>query len=865
MTKCVLCGKIFCMKKVLSRKNLKFGFLLLSLVAFALGIFCLRPTGISSAYAENVEYSNLIPSGELEQKQLISPIDCYIDEDVVAIIHSNGETNQSLLIFSAKDGFTAPIVNADFQNQSLKQVKRFSEDKLIVSKNGVYELIDISNGATVDRLSFGGTFFDINQKYLVSGYSNTVKIYNQLNFEPEDNFLSVSETPVAINSNNEVFYVADSSSNYLINIHKIDSEEKDQSLLALNNKPTSIIADQNYCYVLEQKIYRIEIATGNVEELSVIGDENFELGNVSSPTSLSFRGENLVVTDSAINAVQEFKVTDKGLDFTGFAIANGKTAFNRISANATEIESYMNLTAVLDENKLTVIKTDENFNPYSRESFMNFVASDMGGSVPEKFALGKGDILLGYATSVKLLSISDSDSDSPVSEIEGISNSVKDICFQNGTYYILTSDGENSTISTLTSGESAVTVKTTYPGIVLSHISVDLKNQIYLADGDNVYLNEISNVACPAKINGVKIKKISTDLAGRIFASEGNKIYRYDDNSKMFVESSTFSQAGIKSFAINYDCKKVSYLTTGLEFVRYTEQLDNLSIDSLSIPENYLTKGLNATQPTLGSYDIYSVADGANIYSVDIKDDGFKFNDLAKDLEDYILICDIPTGIDDFTLSALASSNGTVLVDKTDISGSTKTAESAPKSVYITTKVNAYYLPIITKDSLYSIVADQTDYADIRIDVGTVVQTINKVTVLNEEFYYACFEFNGETRYCYIPVGFTVEVPYIESGYEKFKLENVESTAVYAESALQNNLFTLKEGQAVRVYKTENGVCLISFQNEEGEWLSGYISSKYIINKPNRSIRNIIIISAVALCICASTAFLILKKKKKAE
>lgn len=861
------------MKNLFTFRKTKLCLLVLSVLAFILGLSTLNLSRTTFALETNAEYENLIPRGEIEQKALTAPIDCYLDSEVVAIIQSGGGSDQSLYIYSQADGFKTPILNSEFQNKSLKQVKRFSDSELIVSRNGLYHTVSIEDGSIQKTFSDGGTFFDLNQKYLVSSYGTTITIYEfdeQFNLQERYTFSATAETPVAINDKNEIFYTQGSAPNFVVKKHLIGSSAlgtDDVILCTLDKNPTSIIANDEYCYVLEEIVYEINLADTSINELPVSDkDAKFDLGNLVAPASISFSGENLLISDSSmeISAVQEFAITEDSLEFTGFAIANGKTAYNRISKNAKAIEKFIDYTVVLDENKLTVINTGDDFTPYNRQSFYNFFAEDLGTQtqMPKFIALSENTILLGYDNSAKFLRLADSQEQCTVLDVVGFTSSayIKDVCQQNGEFYILTTDGTNSWVHTING--NMVMIKDAYSNRVYNSIYVNVKNQVYLSDGDWIYCTDLYIPYCPSEINGYDIVDFSTDLAGRLFANDGNKIYRYDEDTDAFVETQSFTQTDIKDFALNYDSKEVSYITSNSEFVRTTKGLDNLAIDSLTIPTQYVTQDLNANQETAGEYKVYSVTQGTNLYLVNVKNQSFNFIKLGNNVGDYAFICDIDTGISGFILSALASPSGTILVDKSNLSFETKVAQTAPSRVYITTKVNAYYLPIVTPDSLYSIVVDLEQMQNIRIEAGTFVNPINKIVFLGQDYYFASYQLDNQTRYCYIPVGFTVEIPYVKSAYQTYSLEKVTATKVYADKELKQSMnVNLSEGQSIKLYKTENGVSLIAFKDQNGEWINGYISSASIVNQPALAVRNFVIIVAVIVCVFGSTLFLILRKK----
>ena len=72
------------------------------------------------------------------------------------------------------------------------------------------------------------------------------------------------------------------------------------------------------------------------------------------------------------------------LVFTGFAIASGKTAFNRIGSSASEVSVANNSLAVLGDKIITVIKNYLQF--FCKPTYNNFKFNDLIQNYGEKKA-----------------------------------------------------------------------------------------------------------------------------------------------------------------------------------------------------------------------------------------------------------------------------------------------------------------------------------------------------------------------------------------------------------------------------------------------------------------------------------------------
>ena len=137
---------------------------------------------------------------------------------------------------------------------------------------------------------------------------------------------------------------------------------------------------------------------------------------------------------------------------------------------------------------------------------------------------------------------------------------------------------------------------------------------------------------------------------------------------------------------------------------------------------------------------------------------------------------------------------------------------------YVTTSVNGYYVPVITPDCEYALSNGETVF---RLYKGAVLTCEKKFSMLGTEYYLATFNYDGNAVKGYVPVSFTVEVLNENKEWRAYKLETVNKTNLY-----------------------------------------GYVDASAIINAPNLSVRNILLILAVTACLCGSVTFLLLRRKK---
>lgn len=831
-------------------------------ILFALLICCSAFFGVATAHAENsqpitppAQTQLFLPSTDLEYKSLTSPIDVYSDDNVTAIV----QNDQKLIIY--KDGLHLGTLESF---TAIKQVKKSSDQHLLISDNGIIYSINLNDITkktaltSTDGNGIGGNYFDINANYLVTAYSGKATIYQRTanGYEQRNETFNLNaDYPVAINEENTIFYVDDKI--YAMPADNLSAKNAIASVI-----PSKMIANANALYFIYNKdILMCDFKNENPSTtlLSVDSENNYDLGKLKTPTGISFRNGNLIISDSELNAVQEFKVENNNLSFTGFAIASGKTAYNRISTLATDIEKQGETVATLDNNKL-LIYSKINADKYAKGNYMAFFAKDFNGeNLPDAFSLGNGTVLLSFEhnQSTGKLSLLDLvDGESEHKDIF-VGNIIRDICYQSGVYYVLASNGAKTLVYDFGENDFSFSEpKIETSTLSATQITVDVFGNIYLADDNNVYKYSINatngkyEMATTLPISGVK--KLETDLGGKVYALTSNGLNVYDGTSFDAIDIKPYNNEDkIKSFAINFDKKEVLILYEGKEYVCYTNQLDNFALSEATVSdETYKTTDNNASIENL---KVATVKSG-NVYSVTRNSQSkFDYKGLVEKENEYAYICDVDMG-NDLILCALAGQNGVVLVNKNELEISNVTTQSAPTTAYVTTDVNAYYLPIITKNADYVL----TDNGGIRIDKSTKITPMSKIQILDKEFYFASVTLNERTYNGYIPVDFTVEVLSEDVKWDEYTIEKVLSTSYYLDQTMQQKSGTLKDGEKVKVLSIENGVAKIIIDGQDGVF---YIKSSAIKDEPNVAVRNILIILAVAASVCGTASYFILRKK----
>lgn len=530
-----------------------------------------------TAKAESAKAEFYNPSTLREYKELISPIDSYMSEDVFAVICGKSLYVEKGDGYKTIDGFNSP-----------NQVKRFNDNYLVISDYGSLYLIDIRSldktPLTYERTeNVGANFFDINENYLVTVYQQNAYLYTINPLSQTGGYLTGKlplplavngNNPIAVDKNGIVYYVNSAD----FNIHSYDKDtEKDETFY--EQTPTAMITGADGLYtVSDKRVNKISYAA-KTRTILTSEEEVYDLGKILSPSGIAFYNEKFIVTDSELNAVSEFNIVDDKLVFTGYAVCKGKTAFNRISANVYQTEVYKDTVAVADNNKITVVRNGNFINLFPEQKFSSV-------------ALGENSIVI-KTDAEKLLYYSFDKKEYK----ELPFSSVKDVCYRNGKYYVLHYDVLFYGVTAVeeTSLKSAVLIER-MDETNLTVMAVDVFGNVIAADSETVYFyyaNE-NYVKNGNSLSVGNVKKIIPDAAGNLTFLSNGKLYNYDGaglTEKTF--SATVSAETVTSAAFDTFRGKLYFTVYGEEAILKTSDSGNTALsdfsgDALFSPAEYL-------------------------------------------------------------------------------------------------------------------------------------------------------------------------------------------------------------------------------------------------------------------------------------
>lgn len=829
-------------------------------IAFILGgIFTLKTTPAKAQNPTEVKVEEFLPLSSIEQLSLSSPLDVYYDEEVTAIL-SDDTTTKTLTVYKDGEYKVKDLSSA----QSLKKIDRIGDYFVLFVFNNLY-LLPINEFETADLFARPITFEGANvgcNSFDVSGeYLSVVSGQNVLVYRVQDTYVTrlnttdiqIGITDAPITSNSYGLYYVELNTLYF---RAYDALEN-RVLVRENVNSSILLSNDNYIYyVVGNGIYRLDLSTKEevLLEYQKVTKETYNLGVLNTISNISFKGDNLLVTDTQRNAIEEYNVLDDKLLFTGFAIASEKTAYNRISKDNLKVEYNGEKVAVLDKNKITVILDDAN--DYTPDNFINFKFDELGITPLTDICLGEKTIL-GFND--KTLYAFDLTTKESLGVILTSSFDIDDVSYRSGKYYVLSND-ENapkpSFVDEINENNlNSVNRIITLNGLSFNKIELDLLGNFYFTDSANLYtfnpnLDDTARVV--TALNGLVPTKISTDLSGKLFLASSNELY--------ILSNSTFNKielgVNVLDFAISFSKQEVFFIDGNSEKLYITDDLVNSSIETLTLPENYT---ISDSTTTLDKLVFVSVREGANVFGYRIDGENIAFNALIGVESEYLVISEIIDQNSSEKFFALAGENQTVLVNQKDANQISKTVLPSLSKVYVTTPVHAYYLPKITKTDDY---VARLNGEKIYIPLGSEIYPEGEVSFNGTAFYFAKISLGESEHLLYVPKSFTTDK--IESAIEinTFTLRKLRPTTIYLDKNLTSPIITTTEEINVRLYSSLDGIIEIEYFNGE-TWVKGYALEKDLLNEPNTAIRNILIVLAVITCACGSITFFIVRNKQK--
>ena len=794
-------------------------------------VFAVAPSFRALADGELV-YSKVLDFSESETTALLSPKKICRGEKYTAV----NENNEKISVFDNVNG--TKIAEFSIPATTFGEIQTYGdEDFLIVMNQVIYHLYFDGDELKADYLLDEndqpfGTNFDFNGRYLVVNHNTVTKLYTLSGIHATsfgENLASALNSPVAINDNDEIFYL---NSENDLKTYSVNGVSKTVARnIDFSDRSVDMIATNYGVFYLgeDDALYFVSLPDGNEFSTPVKLDiddslypdyDKYDLGNVIFPTGICLSDGKVLISDSSASAVQEFIITaDNKLAFTGYAMADGKTAFNRISSDVKDVEKYKDTVAVADDFKITLFTDDGNVDLYSYTTFKNFFV----GEVPERFALGNGKMLSYKDGKLSLTDIADGGS-----VLVSGTYSAADIFYQSGYFYVL------SATTVYKINETDGEVSTAFTDVIGNVLAVDVFK------------------TATAVINTV-LSELKTDLIGDLYGIKTDGFYKYDKNAGT-TELLFAAPHDLKSFALGFEDPSVYFVFNEGKTVYKTQSLGHRSVSSVAVPDNFNRKDAAINVSDL---KLYSTNDNANLYSVDCSGNNFVFDSLSSRDNEYVLSASINVG--NATFYALSGLKGVVLVNSAETEEIPVVLSDSPERLYVTTSVHMYALPVLTVSEENKLVSGENDYL---LSRGKTLSTDGNAKFVfdGKEFYYCAFDSDNGTIYGYVPVLFTAEVLDDGKAVAKYTVKSVYAATVYADEDMTTELLAADENTKVRVYGANGNALKIAVHTNAG-WVTGYVSADRIKDAPNHTVRNVLIIIVVAATLAGTASYFILRRK----
>lgn len=829
------------------RRNLSLILLFLFAVA-CLGISSLF--GFVSVDAEENHTMFFLPQSNLDVLDLNSsaPAHATVYDGGTAIITEN----KKLYIYD-EDSY---VEYSLLVSNNPGQIRHFGDNLLLVNDNLQLYTIDLTNLSlkpqpfTYNGEQITSSYFEVSGNYLATISNNKIFVYELSGVTAVKKLeLPVNPklpSPVCINQDGKVFFIRLSDSKLCV----YDGNELNGTpMLSSGDGISNMVSHNGILYYTQDNA--VHCISENVLEADGISPttlqcttefQSYDLGSIQNPTDMHFYGDNLVITDSQKNAIQQFSIVNNELVFTGKAIAKDKTAFNRISENAIKIAQTNKDVAILDDFKLTVIPNENDFDRYDKQNYDNYLLSELDN--PITFALGNQTILLGYEDGIKKLNLADKTIDQ---ELTSLSN-VKSLLFFNNAYYVLCSDETLTTVYVTDESLSEMQKVAEY-GYTSNGFTVDVYGNVFTYNESGVYKNGEIIIA------DSDVKGLFTDLNGNLYSLKANTVKYLDLTQEVWKDFVIFN-TNVKSVAHTIFTNDLYVITEDSEFVYKSTPLDYASILGINLPDGFKLNDQTVTE----ELKVYTINDNCYSYEIDVIG-GVKYKNQVQPESEYAFINKTTlNGVNgEIEYLLLAGEKGVTLTHTSSATEKFVTYDSeVSEKAYVATDVNVYYFPIITKSNAYTLINEENV---LRLKKGVLFSPINKFTFGGIDFYKATIETQENSVLGYIPVNFTVRVLSEDVTYSTYSLEQVNLTTLYQDSTLTTAIMQIPQGETIRVYENNDGVLKVWFKTADG-FVEGYISSTAIMDNPNLQIRNILIVLAVSACLCGTVTYFVLRSKR---
>lgn len=806
------------------------------------------------------------------------------DDDHLVFTTKGSEDNKYSIVVYHKNPESAKYntydVHTDILGADRGQILLWSyegKDYLIYQAYMKLYALDLSMGVTADASSEienapGSTNFCRNDNYFVIAQTGTALIYtasvvdNKVTFDKkqEKYFSNMSGVPLVSISGDNTLYVHKDNTLYMGNISEITPNS-----INLTSTLTSLYATNDRLYFIENtssNVYNVgyfDVNNGLEKhyKLTSVALKNAKLGDLVTPKSLSIYGGNLLIVDTINNStIQKFNADT--FEFTGWAIATTQPTDTRIDSNTKYVSNYDNKIATLSDKsiKITDSTTGDVINT------INYNTTDF---LAKMLAVGKDTVVIASGDEIRFYSIT-SNNDTPITTV--YKKELQSCDYSAGKYYFASGTGDGTVYvyneADFTASEDITAFNGKISGgakiavDVDGNISIYLNSDIYYKKADETDETKVAsypfNYACYG---------IETDLDGNVYVLTANNVVvkLNTDGTNVHTEypfvlhsnlnenySGILSGTSATGFAMNFDDKNVYFIVNGQSIILSSDKFDNKSITDVSVGDVE-----SALSGAVGKKDAQKITlTGVNIYTVKLTDTVFDYVErtIANGTE-YLIIGE-PYSNAGYTL--LLDQNNLYLVKKEHLPVEKSTVtNSSVNTMYVSSDVNLYYYPVLSLDNAYCVYVDNEV---LRLSVGQQLSVEGELTLNGKKFYYVSTIVDGVEQKGYLPETFLkASLDYVDGQTEITYIDISKNTIMYS-TDFSKVIYTFSEDAKVRyVSKTETHT-LIEYYDGENTYL-GYVFNSAVIETTDNSVRNAVLIMVLSLAICATSIYLLHKRK----
>lgn len=868
--------------------KLKNTFLILLLAILTLGAICINsPTLKASAdstqpvtvgifspneYPEYFKTQNAEYAVEDENHLVFTTKGSNDDKYSVVVYHKNPD--------SAK--YNTYDVHADILEGDRGQILLWSygEKDYLIYRTGQYMnlyALDLSTGVsslTIDALSTtvpSATNFCRNDNYFVFAQTGTVFVYtasvvdNKVTFTQVHGytFSNFTGIPLVSISEDNTLYVYKDGVLYSGNVNS-----GTLSSISFSANLTSLYATNDRLYFIEflgtnnYNVGYFDVNNGLNKhvKISSVNLSTAKLGEIVTPKSISIFNNELLIVDTTENStIQKFDA--ETFEFTGWAMATTQPTDTRIDNSTKHIAIFDNKIATLSNTKIKI--TDSKTGDIIK--VINYDTTDFTAKM---LALGKDTVAIASGDEIRFYSLTDTD----LTPIKITSKKELQSCdYSAGRYYFASiTDGGTIYVYNETDFSSCADIKE-FKGKISdgAKIAVDVDGNINIYLNNDIYCKKASETAVASYQFNYPCNGIETDLDGNVYVlTSNNKLVKLNtdgtDNHKelSFVLHDNLKEeyTGITNgalataFAMNFDDKNVYFIINGQSIILSSDKFDNRSITNVLVDDVK-----DKLSGTVGNKTVQKVTIlGANLFTVKIDDNSSLFKYVERTIAnntEYLIIGEPYEGAG-YTL--LLDENNLYLIKNENLSNKVDAVTtSTVNTMFVSSDVNLYYYPVLSLDNAYCVYVDNEV---LRLHVGQHLTVEGELTLNGKKFYYVSTTLDGTIRKGYLPETFLkTSLDYVDTTSE-ITYVNVSKDTLLYKTDFSGVIYTFSEDTKVRYIAKTQTHTLVEYYDGQNTYL-GYVFNSAIINKPDYSVRNAVLIMVLSLAICATSLYLIHKRK----